>query len=40
MYMFHNKNEAMDTFKVFKVEVEKQCENQIKIVRTDRGSEY
>ena len=40
IYLFHNKNEALGAFKVFKVEVEKQCGNQIKIVRTDRGGGY
>ena len=40
LYMLHNKDEALDTFKVFEVEVEKQCGKQIKIVRTDRGGEY
>ena len=38
--MLNNKNEALDTFKVFKVEVEKQCGKSIKIVRADRGGEY
>ena len=40
IHILHNKNEASDAFKVFKAEVEKQCEKQIKIVRTDRGGEY
>ncbi|RVW74359.1 Retrovirus-related Pol polyprotein from transposon TNT 1-94 [Vitis vinifera] len=40
LYILHNKNEALDAFKVFKVEVEKQCGKQIKIVRSDRGGEY
>ena len=40
LYILHNKNEALDVFKVFKVEVEKQCGKQIKIVRLDRGGEY
>ena len=40
LYMLHNKDEALDAFKVFKVEVEKQCGKQIKIVRSDRGGEY
>jgi len=40
LYILHNKSEALEAFKVFKVEVEKQCEKQIKIVRTDRGGEY
>ena len=38
--MLHNKDEALDTFKVFKAEVEKQCNKQIKIIRIDRGGEY
>ena len=40
IYLLYNKNEALGAFKVFKAEVEKQCEKQIKIVRTDRGGEY
>ena len=40
LYMLHNKNEALDAFKVFKAEVEKQSGKQIKIVRSDRGGEY
>ena len=40
LYMLHNKSEALDAFKSFKVEVEKQCGKQIKIVRSDRGGEY
>ncbi|RVW27457.1 Retrovirus-related Pol polyprotein from transposon TNT 1-94 [Vitis vinifera] len=40
LYIFHNKNEALDAFKVFKAEVEKQYGKQIKIVRSDRGGEY
>lgn len=40
LYMLHNKSEALEAFKVFKAEVEKQCGKQIKIVRTDRGGEY
>ena len=40
LYMLHSKDEALNAFKVFKAEVEKQCEKQIKIVRSDRGGEY
>jgi hypothetical protein len=40
LYMLHNKNEALDAFKIFKAEVEKQCGKKIKIVRSDRGGEY
>ena len=38
--MLYNKNKALDAFKIFKAEVEKQCGKQIKIVRSDRGGEY
>ena len=37
LYLFFSKDEALETFKVFKAEVEKQYEKQIKIVRLDRG---
>ncbi|RZB52401.1 Desumoylating isopeptidase 1 isoform B [Glycine soja] len=40
LYLLHSKNEALDAFKAFKVEVEKQCGKQIKIVRSDKGGEY
>ena len=40
LYMLHSKNEALEAFKVFKAEVEKQCDMQIKIVRLDIGGEY
>ncbi|XP_075111761.1 uncharacterized protein LOC142181949 [Nicotiana tabacum] len=34
------RSEALDAFKVYKIEVEKQMGAQIKIVRSDRGGEY
>lgn len=40
LYVLQNKHEALDVFKVFKAEVEKQTGKQIKIVRSDRGGEY
>lgn len=40
LYLLHNKNEALDAFKVFKAEVEKQYGKQIKIMRLCRGGEY
>ena len=40
LYMLHSKDEALEAFKPFKVEVEKQCNKQIKVVRSYRGSEY
>ena len=40
LYILHSKDEALDIFKVFKAKVKKQCEKQIKIVRSDRSVEY
>ena len=40
LYKLRSKDEALETFKVFKAEVEKQCEKQIKVVRLNRGGEY
>ena len=40
LYLLRSKDEALDIFKVFKVEVEKKCGKQIKIVRLDRGGKY
>ena len=40
LYMLHNKNEALDAFKIFKAKVEKQTGKPIKIVRIDRSGEY
>ena len=40
LYLLRTKDEALDAFKIFKVEVEKQCGKQIKIVRSDQGGEY
>ena len=38
LYLLRSKDEALDAFKVFKVEVENQCGKHIKIV--SRGGEY
>jgi demethoxyubiquinone hydroxylase (CLK1/Coq7/Cat5 family) len=38
--LLYNKNKEFDAFKIFKTEVEKQCEKQIKIMRLDRSGEY
>ena len=40
LYLLHKNSEALDVFKIFKAEVEKQYEKQIRIVRSDRGEEY
>ncbi|XP_052734083.1 uncharacterized protein LOC128196632 [Vigna angularis] len=40
LYLLRSKDEALDAFKVFKVEIELQCGKKIKIVRSDRGGKY
>ncbi|KAF7802742.1 Retrovirus-related Pol polyprotein from transposon TNT 1-94 [Senna tora] len=40
LYLLNNKNETLDAFKVFKAEEEKQCDKQIKIVRSEISGEY
>jgi len=40
LYFLHDKAEALNAFKTYKVEVEKQKEKKIKIVRSDIGGEY
>jgi hypothetical protein len=40
LYFLNDKVEALNAFKTYKVEVEKQKEKKIKIVRSDRGGEY
>ncbi|GJR78682.1 zinc finger, CCHC-type containing protein [Tanacetum coccineum] len=40
VYFLHSKDEALDKFKVFKIEVKLQQGSQIKRFRTDRGGEY
>ena len=40
LYLLNDKYEALDAFKVYKAEVEKQFGLSIKIVRSDRGGEY
>ena len=39
IYLLGAKGEASTIFKVFKAEIEKQCEKQIKIVKSDKGKE-
>ena len=39
-YLLFEKAKALDAFKVYKVEVARQTERKIKIVRTDRGEKY
>ena len=40
LYLLHSKDEALDTFKVFKAKVENQFGKHIKIVRSNRGGEH
>jgi hypothetical protein len=40
LYLLLSKLEALDAFKTYKREVERQLETKIKIVRSDRGGEY
>jgi len=40
VYLLEHKSEALEVFKIYKLEVEKQLDREIKVVRSDRGGEY
>jgi len=40
LYLFHEKSQSLDMFKIYKVEVENQLNRRIKAVRSDRCGEY
>ena len=40
VYLLRSKDEALEMFKHFKNEVEKQLDRKIKVIRSDRGGEY
>ena len=40
VYLLHSKDEALEKFKEFKLEVENHLKTTIKVVRSDRGDEY
>ena len=40
VYLIKEKYEALDMFKIYKTEIERQLELKIKVVRSDRGGEY
>lgn len=40
VYLLHSKDEALDKFKEYKLEVENQLSKKIKMIRSDRGGEY
>ena len=40
LYLIHEKSQSLDVFKNFKAEVENQLSKKIKVVKSNRGSEY
>jgi IS30 family transposase len=40
VFLLKTKDEVLECFKTYKVEVEKQLEKKIKHIRSDRGGEY
>ncbi|KAD2393870.1 hypothetical protein E3N88_40847 [Mikania micrantha] len=40
VYFLKSKSEAFEHFKAFKAMAEKECDSQIKVLRTDRGGEF
>ena len=40
LYLIKEKSDAFEKFKILKIEVEKQLEKVIKVVRSDKGGEY
>ena len=40
VYLLHSKDEALNSFKTYKAEVENRLEKKIKVIRSDRGGEY
>ncbi|RVW50384.1 Retrovirus-related Pol polyprotein from transposon TNT 1-94 [Vitis vinifera] len=40
VYLMHEKSQAIDIFEMFIIEVERQLDKKIKIVRSNRGDEY
>ncbi|GJZ98344.1 retrovirus-related pol polyprotein from transposon TNT 1-94, partial [Tanacetum coccineum] len=40
VYLLRSKDEAFDSFKIYKAEVENQLGKRIKVLRSDRGGEY
>ena len=40
LYLIHEKSQSLDVFKNFKVEVENQLSNKIKVIRSNRGGKY
>ena len=40
MYLLKSKDEALNLFKIYKADAEKQLDRKIKRLRSDRGGEY
>ena len=40
VYLLNSKDETIDAFKKYKIEVENQLNKKIKMIRSDRGGEY
>ena len=40
VYLLYEKSESLKAFEIYKAEVEKRLDRQIKVVRSDRGGEY
>ena len=40
VYLLNSKDEAIDAFKQYKIEIENQLNKKIKMIRSDRGGEY
>lgn len=40
VYLLHSKDETLDVFKPYKVEVENQLGKKVKVLRSDKGGEY
>jgi len=40
LYLIHEKSQSLDVFKTFKAKVKLQLGKKIKVVKSDRGSEY
>jgi len=40
LYLFHEKSQSLNMFKIYKVEVENQLNRRIKAIRSDRYGEY
>ena len=40
VFLLHEKSEALEAYKVYKIEVENQLDRKIKVVRSNKDGEY